>query len=90
MSYHLVEIPKGVYGNASKITEEYKEFIDAYRQGCSIMELVELSDLLGAIEAYVLKFGMSLDDLKQFSDVTKRAFESGHRQNRDGNEATGT
>lgn len=85
MAYHLEEIPKGVYGNASKITEEYKEFIDAYRQNCKVMQLVELSDLIGAIEAYVKShLGLEFEDLILFSNITKRAFESGTRQNRDG------
>jgi len=45
------------------------------------MILVELSDILGAIEAYLDKHhpGMKLDDLKKMSDITKRAFINGRR-----------
>ncbi len=56
MGYHNTEIEKGVLGQVSKITEEYKEFMDAVEQDNSIMELIELSDLLGAIESYTEYF----------------------------------
>lgn len=82
MSYHITKIEPGVYGEASKIREEFEEFMDASEtQGCKVMELVELSDMIGAIEAYVkLKYNMNLNDLIQMSNVTKRAFNSGHRK----------
>ena len=78
--YHLKEIPKGVVGDFSKIKEELFEAEDAIEQGCKIMELVELSDLLGALELYVgNKFNMTLDDLKSMSAITQRAFKNGAR-----------
>ena len=79
--YHLKEIDKGVLGDASKIKEETEEFLDAVEQGVSIMALVELSDLVGAITAYLGKHHpeMSLDDLMAMSRVTRRAFENGRR-----------
>lgn len=43
------------------------------------MVLQELSDMLGAIEAYVAKYNITLIDLIIMKDATKRAFESGHR-----------
>jgi hypothetical protein len=63
--YHLREIPKGVFGEASKILEEAAEFGEALEQGARIMALVELSDMRGAIEGYLRKNhqGLSLDDL---------------------------
>ena len=44
------------------------------------MELVELSDLLGAIESYTKKhYNISLDDLIKMKDITQRAFINGRR-----------
>lgn len=78
--YHITYIPKGVIGEFSKIKEELLEAEDAITQGCKIMELVELSDLLGALELYVQKkFNMTLDDLKSMSAITQRAFRNGKR-----------
>lgn len=80
MAYHLKEIPKGVIGEPSKIIEEFSEWEDALEQNCKIMELIELSDLLGAIELYTLNYyNINLEDLKTMSEITKRAFESGER-----------
>lgn len=45
------------------------------------MQAVELCDLLGAVELYAKKqLGLTLEDLITFKDITKRAFESGHRK----------
>lgn len=79
--YHIAEIKKRNYGSAGKIQEELDELNDAHEQGSKIMQLVELSDLYGAIEGYLQQNfpGMSMQDLKKFSDITKRAFESGER-----------
>ncbi len=80
MSYHIDEIPKGELGHLSKINEEYLEFLDAYNQGNPIMELLELSDLVGAIEAYTLShYDIELVDIIKMKEATQRAFESGHR-----------
>lgn len=80
MSYHIAEIPKGELGHLSKINEEYLEFLDAYNQSNPIMELLELSDLLGAIEAYTLNhYDIELRDIIVMKEATQRAFESGHR-----------
>lgn len=84
MSYHLRTIEKGIFGHASKIKEEFEEFQDAMDQGNPILELVELSDLIGAIEAYVLgHYDIELDDLIKMKDATNRAFNSGHRVSND-------
>lgn len=74
--YHITEIPKGTHGLFDKILEEAMEFVDANKQNCKIMELVELSDLYGAIEAYlqINHPTVTMDDLKIMSDITKRAF----------------
>jgi hypothetical protein len=79
--YHLAPIAKGVLGEPSKILEEVHELIDAVAQDARVMELVELSDLMGAVEAFLQKRhpGYTLDDLMTFSAITKRAFVNGHR-----------
>lgn len=83
MGYHLTDIPRGKFGEPSKITEEYLEFIDALEQNCEIMALFELTDLIGAIEGYVkTKHNMELSQLLKMKDITKRVFESGYRQSR--------
>lgn len=81
MGYHLTKIEKGKIGEISKIQEEVEELKDAQLQGCKIMELVELSDLYGAIECYLQKHHptVTMDDLKNMSEITKRAFRTGYR-----------
>jgi len=44
------------------------------------MELVELSDLVGAIDLYVNNYyNLTLDDLIKMKEITERAFENGRR-----------
>jgi hypothetical protein len=80
--YHLENISKGQIGEISKIQEELDELKDAALQKSKIMELVELSDLIGAIELYLEKYHSetTIEDLKIMSDITKRAFINGHRK----------
>ena len=78
--YHIAEIPKGELGQTSKIQEELDELKDAVAQGAKVMIGVELSDLYGALEAFAEKQGYSMDDLRIFSFITKRAFKNGHRE----------
>ncbi len=49
MSYHIAEIPKGVYGEWSKVEEELAEYEDAKAQGSKILMAVELADVWGAL-----------------------------------------
>jgi hypothetical protein len=79
--YHLARIPKGELGESSKILEEVLELIDAETQDCVIMGLVELSDLIGAVNAYLAKHhpGITLADLSTMARITKRAFDNGFR-----------
>lgn len=79
--YHKRLIPKGEVGELSKIYEELLEAYEAQEQRVNIMVLVELSDLLGAVESFLEKHhpGTTLDDLRKMSEVTKRAFQSGRR-----------
>lgn len=78
--YHKAEIPKGVLGEFSKIVEEFLEAEDAHAQGNPIMTLCELSDLIGAIEAYAARYQISLDEIITMTRATESAFESGRRQ----------
>lgn len=81
--YHLRDIKRGVYGEASKITEEHEEFVESLEQKNPIMALVELSDLIGAIEAYSKKhYNITLDDLLVLKEATRRAFANGSRYSR--------
>lgn len=83
MGYHKNEIKKGVIGEVSKITEEYEEFLDALSQDQKIMQLIELSDLIGAIEQYILKMSngsITLEQLLSMKELTKSAFEDGSRK----------
>jgi hypothetical protein len=80
MGYHKTKISQGEYGKFSKVVEEFEELQDAKNQNCKILELVELSDLYGAIEAYVKnKYNMNMSDIKQMSDLTKQSFKDGDR-----------
>ena len=58
------------------------ELIDAEKQDCKVMAMVELSDLIGAIQAYLRLQapGMSLADLEKMAAITRRAFKNGHRK----------
>lgn len=78
--YHLRPIDKGTYGEFSKVQEEIAELEDAYSQESKVLQIVEICDLLGALEAYATNhLGVQLSDLVYFKDITKRAFLNGHR-----------
>ena len=83
MGYHKTEITKGIYGHFSKIEEEFQELKDALEQKDRILALVELSDLIGAIDGFLKhEFNniVSLDDVVKFSKLTQNAFETGDRK----------
>ncbi len=84
MGYHKRTIKRGKTGEASKIMEEAEEFIDAIEQDVTLMGLIELSDLYGAMDAYLKKHhpSVSMDDLAKMAALTKKVFEEGHRQER--------
>jgi len=79
--YHLVAIPRGELGELSKVQEELDELRDAMAQGSRIMAAVELSDMMGAIQAFMDRHlpGTTIQDVLTFSAITKRAFENGRR-----------
>lgn len=80
MGYHITKIKKGKKGQFSKIVEEFEELKDAHKQNNIILEFCELCDILGAIELYIKKHDLTLDDLIQMKDLTKSAFEDGSRK----------
>jgi hypothetical protein len=79
--YHLRDIPKGTIGESSKILEEVLELQDAEEQNATMMALVELSDVVGAIELYLANRHPSItfEDLVLMSRITQRAFQNGRR-----------
>jgi hypothetical protein len=80
MGYHSKKISKGRVGDFSKIKEEFEELEDAFNQGDKVLQICEITDLIGAIEIYTLKeFNLGLEDLKKFSDKTQSAFKEGMR-----------
>ena len=83
--YHIADIPRGTFGEFSKIEEELAEVKDAIDQNNKIMALVELSDMLGAVEGYLNNHfpDFSIDDLITMSRTTQRAFVNGQRVPRD-------
>ncbi len=81
--YHKKEIVKGVYGEYSKIREEVYELQDACEQENRLMQLIELSDLVCAIEGFLSKKfnnSIKIEDLIKQSKATIRAFEIGERK----------
>ena len=81
MAYHRNEIQKGTIGEFSKIKEEFQELEDGYMQDDKILQIVELTDLIGAIEEFSInKFGLNVNDLVKFSNKTKEAFREGKRK----------
>jgi hypothetical protein len=65
---HSQNIPKAELGTIAKIQEELSEAIDAEGQGLDLLVLIELSDIVGAVEAYAKKkYNFSLDQLLLFA-----------------------
>lgn len=80
MGYHLKEIEKGTLGCFSKIEEEWEELLDARTQHNEVLEICELCDLIGAIEAYTsIKWNLPLQKLIQMMSATKSAFNENKR-----------
>lgn len=78
--YHLNEITKGSVGEFSKIREEFEELEDAFCQRNKVLQICELCDLLGAIEAFAKKFDLTLEDLTSMMELTKKSFLDGTRK----------
>ena len=80
IGYHKVHIEKGEYGNISKVEEELHELKDAIEQDSTILAMVELSDLYGALEGLAETLGVTMEQVIRFSNITKRAFTNGYRK----------
>ncbi|MCX5657682.1 MAG: hypothetical protein NTZ48_05615 [Candidatus Omnitrophica bacterium] len=81
MGYHTKKIKRGELGEVSKIDEEFAEFHDALDQKNAIMALLELSDLIGAIELYTKNhFNIDLEGLIIMRKATESAFKDGTRK----------
>ncbi len=82
--YHLRQIvTKGIYGETSKIREELEELEEAGEQKNRILQIVEISDLYGALEAVAERLGVTMLEVAAMAAATKRAFQSGERQSDD-------
>jgi len=80
MTYHKRKIKKGILGEFSKIKEEFEELEDANEQGSPVLEICEMCDIIGAIEAYARKYNLLLDDLIKMKKATSGAFKTGKRK----------
>lgn len=82
MGYHTREIKKGSIGESSKIREELEELEDAEKQDNPVMAILELSDIVGAIDAYleVNHPSITVEDLITMAMRTKAAFDDGTRR----------
>lgn len=80
MGYHKREIEKGTLGEFSKIREEFEELSDANEQDNPVLQICELCDMLGAIEAFAKKWNLSIDDLMKMKSSTEQAFKDGSRR----------
>ncbi len=81
VGYHRATIAPGRLGETSKIQEELEELEDAMSQGVAIMAETELADMYGAIQALLERHfpHLSMADLDKMAQVTRRAFDCGHR-----------
>lgn len=79
--YHVRSFPRGKFGELSKILEEFEELYDATMQKNKIMIQVELSDLYLAMEGFLQsKFSdITMEDIKEMANATRRSFELGER-----------
>lgn len=76
--YHTQFIPKGEYGEFSKVEEEFEELKDAWlNRESSVLSVCELSDLYGAMEAFAEKtLHMSMSEVIKFSELTKEVYQN--------------
>ena len=81
MGYHKREIRKGFVGESSKIKEELDELLDAESDDDQVMALIELSDMVGAIQLYLEKHHptITVEHLTKLARKTISAFREGKR-----------
>lgn len=83
MGYHLRPIKvRGEFGTIEKMEEELDELREAMEQNNKILALIELTDLYGALRGYLETHfpDISMEDVKNMSDATRRAFLEGDRK----------
>jgi hypothetical protein len=76
--YHTQFIPKGEYGEFSKVEEEFEELKDAWlNRESSVLSVCELSDLYGAMEAFAeITLHMPMSEVIKFSELTKEVYQN--------------
>jgi hypothetical protein len=81
MGYHITPITKGKVGELSKVLEEVNEALDAEQQNCDVIVLLELSDVIGAIESYLELHHptITIESLITMKNITKKVFKEGTR-----------
>lgn len=81
MGYHITPITKGKVGELSKVLEEVNEALDAEQQNCDVIVLLELSDVIGAIESYLELHHptITIQSLITMKNITKKVFKEGTR-----------
>lgn len=68
-----VQTPRGRFGEASKVKEEFEEWEEANSDGYKVLEQVELVDLVGAIIGYAeKKFNIDADSLLKEAKAKNR------------------
>lgn len=69
--FHKRSIKKGRYGELSKVLEEVEEALDAQEQGHRFMMLIELSDIIGAVQGVLDKegFNLTVEELAKFAKL---------------------
>ena len=72
MKFHKAIIQKGIYGELSKIKEELDEAFDAESQNQDLMLLIELSDIIGAVEGVSKKYGFTIEQLMKFAKLRSK------------------
>lgn len=60
----IIQLRKVKLEKYQRLKKKFLEFQDAHAQNFKVMELIELSDLLGAVEEYIKKYNTMLKDLK--------------------------
>jgi len=71
--WHLQVIPKGDLGSLTKIQEEFLEYVDACDQGLFLCQAFELSDMVGALAAYLWARKIPFDIAQPSEQATTRA-----------------
>ena len=74
--YHTKRIDKGVYGDFSKVKEEFEELEDAWNNRKSVaLTICELADLYGSMKAFAEKtLNIPMEEIVKFSELTDEVY----------------